>query len=46
MGVCIQGQDNNIAVNAVKKGNKRKRRISSIENLMDPKLCRWGTTDK
>ena len=45
MGGCIEGQKQDITVDTKLKITK-KRRISSIEDVLDPKACRGGPTER
>ena len=46
MGACIEGTDNNVLVVPQPQRRRIKRRVSSIEDVLDPKLCRGGRTDR
>lgn len=46
MGACIEGQKNTISINQNEIVRSQKRKASSIEDVMDPRLCRGGTTKK
>jgi len=45
MGGCIEGQKQNITVGTTLNSTK-KRRISSIEDVLNPKACRGGPTER